>query len=120
MRLFCRDAAFTRGLTPVAGFTGTGPQCVARHDGQVHAIFSQPCSSCFWCGPGIATLPRHSASAQGGPYDTGLVLGDDGVRFENLVACSLLKQVQWQQDGLDRKSICTTSEPRMALKWIFA
>lgn len=31
-------------------------------------------------------------------YDTGLVLGDDGVRFENLVACHLLKQVQWQQD----------------------
>lgn len=31
-------------------------------------------------------------------YDTGLVLGDDGLRFENLVACHLLKQVQWQQD----------------------
>ncbi len=31
-------------------------------------------------------------------YDTGLVLGDEGVRFENLVACHLLKNVQWQQD----------------------
>lgn len=31
-------------------------------------------------------------------YDTALVLGDDGLRFENLVACHLLKQVQWQQD----------------------
>jgi len=31
-------------------------------------------------------------------YDTGLVLGDDGLRFENLVACHLLKNVQWQQD----------------------
>ncbi len=31
-------------------------------------------------------------------YDTGLVLGDDGVRFENLVACHLLKLTQWQQD----------------------
>lgn len=31
-------------------------------------------------------------------YDTALVLGDDGVRFENLVACHLLKLVQWQQD----------------------
>jgi predicted AAA+ superfamily ATPase len=31
-------------------------------------------------------------------YDTGLVLGDDGVRFENLVAAHLLKLVQWQQD----------------------
>ncbi len=31
-------------------------------------------------------------------HDTGLVLGDEGVRFENLVACHLLKQVQWQQD----------------------
>jgi predicted AAA+ superfamily ATPase len=31
-------------------------------------------------------------------YDTGLVLGDDGLRFENLVACHLLKQTQWQQD----------------------
>lgn len=32
-------------------------------------------------------------------YDTGLVLGDDGIRFENLVACHLLKKVQWQQDA---------------------
>lgn len=31
-------------------------------------------------------------------YDTGLVLGDAGLRFENLVACHLLKQAQWQQD----------------------
>lgn len=31
-------------------------------------------------------------------YDTGLVLGDDGILFENLVACHLLKQVQWQRD----------------------
>ncbi len=31
-------------------------------------------------------------------YDTGLVLGDDGLRFENLVACHLLKQVHWQHD----------------------
>jgi len=31
-------------------------------------------------------------------YDTGLVQGDDGVRFENLVACHLLKNVHWQQD----------------------
>lgn len=31
-------------------------------------------------------------------FDTGLVLGDDSIRFENLVACHLLKNVQWQQD----------------------
>ena len=31
-------------------------------------------------------------------YDTALVLGDAGLRFENLVACHLLKLVQWQQD----------------------
>ena len=31
-------------------------------------------------------------------YDTGLVLGDQGVKFENLVACHLLKNTQWQQD----------------------
>ena len=31
-------------------------------------------------------------------FDTALVLGDDGLRFENLVACHLLKLVQWQQD----------------------
>ncbi len=31
-------------------------------------------------------------------YDTGLVEGDDGLRFENLVATALLKQVQWQHD----------------------
>lgn len=33
-------------------------------------------------------------------FDTGLVQGDDGVKFENLVACHLLKQVHWQQDAL--------------------
>lgn len=32
-------------------------------------------------------------------YDTGLVQGDDGVRFENLVATALLKQTQWQVDA---------------------
>lgn len=31
-------------------------------------------------------------------FDTGLVIGDEGIKFENLVACHLLKQVQWQQD----------------------
>ncbi len=31
-------------------------------------------------------------------YDTALVLGDEGLRFENLVACHLHKWVQWQQD----------------------
>jgi uncharacterized protein len=31
-------------------------------------------------------------------YDTGLVEGDEGVRFENLVATALLKQVQYQYD----------------------
>lgn len=33
-------------------------------------------------------------------YDTGLVHGDDGVRFENLVACHLLKHSHWQQDAM--------------------
>lgn len=32
-------------------------------------------------------------------FDTGLVQGDEGIRFENLVACHLLKQVHWQQDA---------------------
>ncbi len=31
-------------------------------------------------------------------FDAGLVQGDEGIRFENLVACHLLKNVQWQQD----------------------
>ena len=31
-------------------------------------------------------------------FDTGLVKGDDGVRFENAVATMLLKQVHWRQD----------------------
>lgn len=31
-------------------------------------------------------------------YDTGLVEGDEGLRFENLVATALIKQVQWQHD----------------------
>jgi uncharacterized protein len=32
-------------------------------------------------------------------FDIGLVQGDDGTRFENLVACHLLKQTHWQQDA---------------------
>ena len=32
-------------------------------------------------------------------FDTGLVLGDEGVRFENLLACHLLKHTHWQQDA---------------------
>lgn len=36
-------------------------------------------------------------------FDTGLVRGDDGVRFENLVACHLLKHVHWQQDAFGRE-----------------
>jgi predicted AAA+ superfamily ATPase len=37
-------------------------------------------------------------------FDTGLVKGDAGVRFENLVACHLLKQVHWQQDALGKQT----------------
>lgn len=36
-------------------------------------------------------------------YDTGLVKGDDGVRFENFMACSLLKHIEWQQDALGKE-----------------
>ena len=36
-------------------------------------------------------------------YDTGLVRGDAGVRFENFIACSLLKHVEWQQDALGKE-----------------
>ena len=32
-------------------------------------------------------------------FDTGLVQGDPGIQFENLVACHLLKHVHWQQDA---------------------
>lgn len=35
-------------------------------------------------------------------YDTGLVQGDNGVRFENLVACHLMKKVHYQQDTTGR------------------
>jgi predicted AAA+ superfamily ATPase len=37
-------------------------------------------------------------------FDTGLVDGDDGLRFENLVATALLKQVQWQYDVLGQEA----------------
>lgn len=33
-------------------------------------------------------------------YDTGLVQGDEGLRFENLVACHLLKNAHWNTDSL--------------------
>ena len=35
-------------------------------------------------------------------FDTGLVQGDASVRFENLVACHLLKATHWQQDALGK------------------
>jgi hypothetical protein len=35
-------------------------------------------------------------------YDTGMVTGDEGVRFENLVAVSLLKHVYMQNDSLGK------------------
>lgn len=37
-------------------------------------------------------------------YDTGLVKGDEGVRFENFMACSLLKHIEWQQDALGKEA----------------
>jgi uncharacterized protein len=37
-------------------------------------------------------------------FDTGLVKGDEGVRFENLTACHLLKHVHWQQDALGKQT----------------
>ncbi len=36
-------------------------------------------------------------------YDTGLVIGDNGLRFENLVACALLKHVEYLEDTQDRE-----------------
>lgn len=37
-------------------------------------------------------------------YDTGLVEGDEGTRFKNLMATTLLKHVQWQHDVLGREA----------------
>lgn len=37
-------------------------------------------------------------------YDTGLVEGDEGLRFENLVATALLKHVQWQHDAQGKEA----------------
>lgn len=31
-------------------------------------------------------------------YDTGMVLGDEGIRLENLIAVSLLKHLNWRED----------------------
>jgi len=36
-------------------------------------------------------------------YDTGLVIGDNGLRYENLVACALLKHVEYLQDMQGRE-----------------
>jgi hypothetical protein len=36
-------------------------------------------------------------------FDTGLVAGDEGVRFENAVAGMLLKHVQWREDALGKQ-----------------
>jgi predicted AAA+ superfamily ATPase len=37
-------------------------------------------------------------------YDTGRVVGDDGLRYENLVATALHKHVQWQHDVQGQES----------------
>lgn len=37
-------------------------------------------------------------------YDNGQVLGDDGVRHENLVACALLREVEWLEDVTGRRA----------------
>ena len=37
-------------------------------------------------------------------FDNGLVEGDEGIRFENLMATALLKQVQWQHDVLGQEA----------------
>jgi predicted AAA+ superfamily ATPase len=36
-------------------------------------------------------------------FDTGLVQGDNGLRYENLVACHLLKHAQWRKDALGKE-----------------
>ncbi len=36
-------------------------------------------------------------------YDTGQVIGDQGVKLENLVACSLLKEIHFREDCLGEK-----------------
>ncbi len=36
-------------------------------------------------------------------YDTGMVLGDEGIRLENLVAVSLLKHLNWIEDCKGRR-----------------
>jgi hypothetical protein len=36
-------------------------------------------------------------------YDNGQVLGDEGAKFENLVATALLRQVHWEQDTKGRE-----------------
>jgi uncharacterized protein len=37
-------------------------------------------------------------------YDTGLVIGDEGLRFENLMANALLKHCEWQQDARGKET----------------
>jgi len=37
-------------------------------------------------------------------FDSGLIEGDEGIRFENLMATALLKQVQWQHDVLGQEA----------------
>jgi predicted AAA+ superfamily ATPase len=36
-------------------------------------------------------------------YDNGQVLGDEGARYENLIACALLREVHWEQDVKGRE-----------------
>ncbi len=66
--------------------------------GRYFRLRLHPVSVCEWCahaGATPATALTHLLARGGFPEP---VLGDAGIRFENLVACHLLKSVQWQQD----------------------
>ena len=45
-------------------------------------------------------------------YDTGLVIGDEGVRLENLVAVSLLKHLNWREDSKGTRCSLNTLRTR--------
>jgi hypothetical protein len=52
-------------------------------------------------------------------FDNGIVLGEEGIKLENLVACALLKELHRAQDVDGDDLDLTTSGTRTGMKLIF-
>jgi predicted AAA+ superfamily ATPase len=79
--------------------TGCSPNTIKRYVGILESLFIVFRITPFHRNIGRSLLKEPKIYF----YDTGLVLGDEGVRLENLVAISLLKYANWVEDSKGKK-----------------